>query len=227
MHTILKDTIPVADLDIGQIVLRNPGLAGAEEKIRNLLFLVEPIIFRTTDLLAIEGNTLTLRGNDGPIFESAYLATGLKGAKSATLTAITIGKNLPNHSSLCMERGEFWEGAVADILGSEAVELLADIFFETLTREFKPQKLYPTLMYSPGYGDWDLKDQQQIINYLDTRPTIELNESYMLEPVKSMTALVGWSEKPVSGNYPTGNKNKCLCASLQTCSNCQTWACKK
>ncbi len=227
LQTTFKETASSTVLDIGQIVLRNPALAGTEEKISSLLNLVEPVIYWATSPLVIEDNKLTLQGKGGPIFESAYLTAGLKGTKSATLAAITIGKNLPNHSSLCMERGEFWEGVVADILGSEAIELLADIFFKDLANKFEPQELYPTLRYSPGYGDWPLKDQSQIIGFLKTEPTVVSNESFMLEPVKSITALTGWSEKPVSKKYPTGNKSKGLCMNGQTCSNCRTWACKK
>ncbi len=227
LQTIFKDTASATVLDIDQIALRNPALAGAEEKIRSLLSLVEPVIYWTTGSLTIEGNKLTLQGKNGPVFKSAYLTAGLKEAKSATLTAITIGKNLPNHSSLCMEKGKFYEGVLADIFGSEAIEFLADTFFNDLANKFKPQKLYPTLRYSPGYGDWPLKDQEQIIGFLKTQPTVVSNENFMLEPVKSITALAGWSEKPVPQKYPTGNKSKGLCRNGQTCSNCRTWACKK
>ena len=51
--------------------------------------------------------------------------------------------------------------------------------------------------FSPGYGDFDIHHQEEILRMLDAHKKIGLSmtESYMLTPTKSVTALIGFAEK--------------------------------
>lgn len=57
---------------------------------------------------------------------------------------------------------------------------------------------YLTPPFSPGYGDWDLAAQQTVLDRLQApkRLGLSLTGGGMLVPEKSVTALVGISDRP-------------------------------
>ncbi len=78
----------------------------------------------------------------------------------------------------------------------------------------QPQ-IYVTSRFSPGYGDFPLTEQSRIIGYLDAQRQIGLHvtaDSLMI-PGKSVTALMGIADHPVTGRLATCNecvlKEKC------------------
>lgn len=227
MQNVRRLTGLSMNIETGRIVEGCPGLKGAEERIEELGKLIKPVIYWTDMPVEFAGSRLVLSTGYGLEFSSTYLTEGIKGAHGVTIMAATIGDRLPEYASACMKAGKHWEGTVADLVGSNAVEIVTDDFFRFLEREHSVKGLYPTLRYSPGYGDWDLKDQESIIGLLGAKPDIRVTENHILEPVKSVTALVGWSDKPVKQGYPEGDRAKGLCSGEHTCSNCITWACKK
>lgn len=75
--------------------------------------------------------------------------------------------------------------------------------------------MYMTSRFSPGYGDYPLTEQSRIIGYLDAQRQIGLHvtsDSLMI-PGKSITALIGIADHPVTGRLATCNecvlKEKC------------------
>ena len=50
--------------------------------------------------------------------------------------------------------------------------------------------------FSPGYGDWDIKFQPQMLRLAEAKAIdISLTDSYMLMPRKSITAIIGLTSK--------------------------------
>ncbi|MDO4618709.1 MAG: vitamin B12 dependent-methionine synthase activation domain-containing protein [Clostridia bacterium] len=72
---------------------------------------------------------------------------------------------------------------------------------------------FGTHRFSPGYGDWDICDQQKIINLLDATKKIgiTLTESMMMIPTKSVTAVMGIGKE----------QNSC-----HSCENCDKKDCE-
>ena len=82
--------------------------------------------------------------------------------------------------------------------GAERIEALCDAFCAELAQE-KEQKGKRVLpRYSPGYGDFPLEAQRQIFSVLDCARQIglSLNESLLMSPTKSVTAVVGIKREP-------------------------------
>jgi cobalamin-dependent methionine synthase I len=53
-----------------------------------------------------------------------------------------------------------------------------------------------TMRYSPGYGDWNLDVQPEILATLDSgRIRLTSNISHILIPEKSVTAIIGIKDK--------------------------------
>ena len=78
-------------------------------------------------------------------------------------------------------------------VAAERIEALCNAFCDSLVDmgyELKPR-------FSPGYGDLSLSVQQQIFSALNCPKSIglTLNESLLMSPTKSVTAIVGVRSK--------------------------------
>ncbi|MBQ2876514.1 MAG: hypothetical protein IJE25_05855 [Clostridia bacterium] len=78
---------------------------------------------------------------------------------------------------------------MADALCTERIEALCD----SLCLELSGEGMRLTRRYSPGYGDLPLELQREIFSILDCKRKIglTLNESLLMSPSKSVTAILG------------------------------------
>ena len=78
-------------------------------------------------------------------------------------------------------------------LGAERIEAVADLF----CRELTDSGLVLTSRFSAGYGDLSLEFQREIFRALDCQKNIglTLNESLIMSPTKSITAIIGIKEE--------------------------------
>ncbi len=88
------------------------------------------------------------------------------------------------------------DAVILDAAGSAAIENVCDNFCADLERELAP--CYLTERFSPGYGDMPLSDQRPFFDALSVsrRIGVTLTESCLMIPQKSVTALIGVSDKP-------------------------------
>ncbi len=77
-------------------------------------------------------------------------------------------------------------------IGAERIESLCNTFNEDIKREYNT---VPRI--SPGYGDFPLEFQREIFKLLSPskRMGLTLNESLLMSPTKSVTAVVGVKRK--------------------------------
>lgn len=195
--------------------------------LQKLWKLVQPVAFwREEAITGNDGTTISL-ANDALAIESCYVSKGLAACQRASILALTIGAALPAFSAQAAAEGKLYEASVADYLGSHAVELFADTFCTFLQQQAIPKGFYATLRYSPGYGDWALSAQKDIFSFLHhCQNQITLNELYLMEPVKSITAMIGWASEWQKPEYPRGEHNA-FCNGGHNCAACVTWACRK
>ena len=80
-----------------------------------------------------------------------------------------------------------------EALGNERIEALCDCFCEDMrqVKLARGESLRPR--FSAGYGDLPLEYQREIFALLDppSRIGLTLNDSYLMSPSKSVTALIG------------------------------------
>ncbi len=87
-----------------------------------------------------------------------------------------------------------------DAAAGALVERLAEQLQQQIKKELN-QAEYMTSRYSPGYGDFPLEMQKDVIQYLDASRKIGLTVSGgILIPRKSITAVCGISDHPVQGH---------------------------
>ena len=89
------------------------------------------------------------------------------------------------------------KAVVLDALASVAVEQLCQKLEDQIGRDFT--QYYKTWRFSPGYGDLPVTLQRDFLNVLDAPRKIGVctNESSMLTPAKSVTAVVGLSREEI------------------------------
>ncbi len=116
--------------------------------------------------------------------KSRSLAKNLSGCSAAILFAATVGigidRLISKYSHISPSRA-----VMLDAIGVERIEALCDEF----CKEFEGARP----RFSPGYGDLALDAQRDIFNILDAPKHIgiSLNESLIMSPAKSVTAIVG------------------------------------
>ncbi|MBQ3533233.1 MAG: Vitamin B12 dependent methionine synthase activation subunit [Oscillospiraceae bacterium] len=123
-------------------------------------------------------------------FDSQKLAAVLTGCDRAVIFAATMGLELDRliarHGRLSPARG-----LMLQALGAERIEALCDSFCDFLAAEYAP--LTVRRRFSPGYGDLPLENQRAFFDVLQCHKEIGLylNESLLMSPTKSVTAIVG------------------------------------
>ncbi len=123
---------------------------------------------------------------------SESLKKCLSGCDSVLLFAATIGMGIDRlilkYSAISPVKALIFQG-----IGAERVESLCDLFFQEIKKEKQKEgkDIFPR--FSPGYGDVPLEMQKDIFRILDCskRIGLTLNESLLMSPTKSVTALVG------------------------------------
>lgn len=108
---------------------------------------------------------------------------------------VTIGKRLEEEAFSLSEGGDLLKGYILDTIGSEAVEEVACRLQDDVGRIAKKNGYQATLRYSPGYCDWDIQQQRDIFLAMDsTSIGVELTESCLMIPQKSISGIIGISE---------------------------------
>ena len=142
--------------------------------------------------VSIDGDSVMLGGIHTV---SKGLAKNLQGAKYAVIFCATVGLAVdriigkysvisPSLALLC------------DAVGAERIEALCDAFEREISDDLG--ECYELCYrFSPGYGDLQISLQKGIFNLLKPEKYIgvALNESLMMSPSKSVSAIIGLREK--------------------------------
>ena len=141
---------------------------------------------------------------------SCNLAGHLAGAERVTFLAVTVGDAVEDFSRHLFAQGRYSEALLAEGAASAAVEQAADQLCVYLERQYQQQGFALTTRYSPGYGDWSLDEQPNVLR-LAKGDTIgvALTKSLMLTPKKSITAIAGWRRRDKTEITQTSNCAAC------------------
>ena len=155
---------------------------------------------------------------DGALAGTDYRPAGgdirafLSDCDGAVLLAATLGAEAESLIRRAAGR-DMAEAVILDAVGSAAIEAVCDNFCADLAAELAPR--YLTDRFSPGYGDMPLSDQFALFRVLDVsrRIGVTLSDSALMIPQKSVTALIGVSERP----QPRRGRGCGACGMLENC----------
>lgn len=127
------------------------------------------------------------------IFDTGrIIAKQLRTSETAAIFTATIGPGIEKKSKQYMSNGDILEGYIWDAFGSDAVEKVCDILEEKLIQVLASQNLNITNRYSPGYCGWNVTEQQKLFSFLPKDFCgIQLSESSLMTPIKSVSGLIG------------------------------------
>ena len=135
---------------------------------------------------------------DGEVFQakSKNLSVNLKDCEKILVFAATLGVGadylIQKYNRLEMSRAVILQAASAAM-----IEEYCDQVCEGLKREYEEKGLYLRPRFSPGYGDFSLNCQRNVLNAGCRRQTWGSNtDSFLMMPSKSVTAVIGVSKKP-------------------------------
>lgn len=139
--------------------------------------------------------------NDGTLEGTDYCPGGedirkfLQDCDSVVLLAATLGAEAEGLIRRAASRN-MTDAVILDAAGSAAIEMVCDNFCEDLAAALSPRFL--TDRFSPGYGDMPLSDQHALFRVLDVsrRIGVSLSAGGLMIPQKSVTALIGVSDRP-------------------------------
>lgn len=129
---------------------------------------------------------------------SHNINTYLSDCRGAVLFAATVGLPLDRwiarYSRVSPARALMFQA-----IGAERVEALCDAFCDQLAEEKAAAGLTLKNRFSPGYGDLPLSVQPRVFTILDCAKQIglTLNDSLLMSPSKSVTAVVGIRETQI------------------------------
>ncbi|CUX43435.1 vitamin B12 dependent-methionine synthase activation domain-containing protein [Clostridium sp. C105KSO13] len=144
---------------------------------------------------------------------SKNLAKNLKGCNKIVLFGATLGIG----ADRLIRRASLTDMARTVVLQACAAAMLEEYCEEcqsNIDRELRTQGLYLRPRFSPGYGDFDIHYQTQLMQMLDCAKLIGLTmtDSFMMSPTKSVTAVIGASaakEKCHSKGCESCDKEDC------------------
>ena len=119
----------------------------------------------------------------------------LAGCDRAVLLACTLGARF-DAKLLAIQARDMAKAVIYDALGSAFVEAGCDQAERDIAARFPD--LFLTDRFSPGYGDLPLSLQRDICHVLDAprRLGVQVTDSLPLNPSKTVTAVIGLSERP-------------------------------
>ena len=138
--------------------------------------------------------------------------TMLADCRQAAVLACTLGAEFD--ALLRAEQArDMGKAAMLNACGSALVESGCDEVEEKIAERFPGHFL--TDRFSPGYGDLPLSLQPSICAALDTqrRLGVVVSDSYLMNPVKTVTAVIGLAEKPQMARI----RGCAFCAVRETC----------
>jgi cobalamin-dependent methionine synthase I len=94
------------------------------------------------------------------------------------------------------------KGYIYDVIGSEIVENAADLMQSDLEQDMLVTGKKITNRYSPGYCGWDVAEQHNLFELLPLNfCEIKLTPSYLMDPVKSISGIIGIGENVKNNSY--------------------------
>ena len=126
--------------------------------------------------------------------ESRSLARLMAHSRECWAMAVTLGPEVDSRILLAQKR-DMLDGVALDTCASVRADTLCNEVEEEILRELREGE-HPTMRFSPGYGDAPLSASADLIALLDAtrRIGLSMTRSYMMTPIKSITALIGISE---------------------------------
>ncbi|MGM9580265.1 MAG: methionine synthase [Anaerovibrio sp.] len=154
-------------------------------------------LLHDTENLSLQGTIQPCKDKTGTsnnclALQGSSIGKHLAGCCKVIVMAATIGETIEKQVTKSFEEGRYSFSVLLDAAATAAVEQVADAMEKTIHNEVKRLGLAMKWRFSPGYGDWPIQQQTEILQLAGgSHIGISLTESLMLMPRKSITAVIG------------------------------------
>ena len=172
-----------------------------EEEVKRAYDLIEPKGIYSLLRIASHGDReIRFKGTDFKI-KSRKVSRLLSRSDFVVFFMATIGPELEGAVETLMSKGEYARSVILDAIGSETADAAADMIHRSILRNIAEQKGFSiTPRFSPGYGDWPLTVQRDILNICRAEMIgVSLTDSFLMIPMKSVSAVFGWERRNLQG----------------------------
>ncbi|MGB5823988.1 MAG: hypothetical protein WBH44_07910 [Proteocatella sp.] len=161
--------------------------------------------------IRLVGTNIILKG--GNIFAH------LKHASKVAIIAATLGASYDNFMRISQAKS-VTRGLIFDACGSEYIEKICENIELEISNIAARDSMSLTTRFSPGYGDFPLEQQKEIIQLLnaDTKIGLTCTPSCIMLPRKSITAVIGFIS--VAAKSESRNKPNRACDICKFETNC-------
>lgn len=149
------------------------------------------IVYRIFHVCALADDRIEIGGME---IKSKSLGKNMRGCREAVVLGATLGTGV----DVLMRRVSLTDMAKAVVLQACAASMLEEFLDgkqEEIAEELAAAGKYLRPRFSPGYGDFSIEHQGQILAMLEAPKKIGLTmtEGNMLTPIKSVTAVIAVS----------------------------------
>lgn len=149
----------------------------------------------------------------------------LASCEKVVIMAATVGEAIEDNVTSLFKAGEYAKSMLLDAAATTAVEQLADGMEKAIARAVSTygQGYKMRWRFSPGYGDWPIEQQPELMRLSKAASIgISLSSAMMLMPRKSITAIIGLYKEEKSAAPPVHSPKGCLACTLINCPSRQT-----
>jgi hypothetical protein len=144
--------------------------------------------FRILRIASNDGKAVRFHGDEFSI-ASGQVAKLLARSEAAACFCATVGGSLDEAISLRMRNGDMLTATILDAIGSETADAAADELHWKILKRLSDSV---TARFSPGYGDWPLTVQEEMIRVSGGALIgITVTPSSLMIPRKSVSAILG------------------------------------
>ena len=152
------------------------------------------------------------------IIEGQKLGRHLSGCDKVILLSATVGETIENEVTQRFQNGRYAESVLLDAAATTAVEQVADGMEKMLGPKMAAQGYQMRWRFSPGYGDWPLSQQPEVLRLAKAEEIgVRLSSSLMLVPRKSITAIIGLYRATGATADHQHNPNGCAACTNYNC----------
>lgn len=170
-------------------------------------FLVLPVLEKHRSHLCVDSS-------HGPVEFTGAACRFLNAAEALIVFIATAGPAIDQLASRLISDGENLPGLIVSSVGAERAEAAEAAAIDHVKESVRPIGYATTLPYSPGYCGLPLTEQSKLFGLFDGETVgVELTESSLMQPIKSISGLVGLA--------PT----ETIAAQTSPCDRCELTTC--
>lgn len=188
----------------------------SEEEIRRGYNLFKPReIYSLTKIISFTPEGRINLENDLSFRFTKSIIDQLKGVSHFLIGVVTIGDLLEKKVSELFSQGEYPQALALDAVGTVAVEDFSREVRKLAHQEVKEQGFKTSRHFSPGYGGWEVSQQEIIFKSIPADNIgVRLTKGYMMLPQKSLSWVIGVGKEIITPSEEDNN-----------CGNCQSKCC--